>query len=294
MRVRASLALFAAAFLSGEASAQYLERANASGAAGETDSLWLTPPGYFVNPYYNDVSGGTDKLLTASMKVGRLWQWTESSYELILRWRFLTPAYQHAFAESRDDDPPGTYADWAEFSHTYAQILPLASHSLKVQGTVGFNHVGNKGAKKVHYWIHEQTKNQVQDLEYTGQPEGRFLNVGALAAFVIETKPFASASWQFAPGIGVDSSRFMTEAFGNLAAVAAVRPHVWELAAELKAIVQERSGVYDSIRPFRYEASFGTLFRDRYKPTIKYVSAYLNGDRIGQTYFDFLNVQIPL
>ncbi len=276
------------------ASAQYLERANASGAIGETNSLGLTPEGYFVNPYYNDVSGGTDKLLTASAKLGRLWLWSGSSFELILRWRFLTPAFQHAFAEGRDEDPPGNYADWMELSHTYARVLAFGERKVKVQGTLGLNHVGNKGAKKVHYWIHEQTRNQVEDLKYTDQPEGKFVNVGMQAAYVVDTHPFASAAWQFAPGIGVDASKFMTEAYANLATVAAVRPHVWELGVEVRAVIQQMSDVYDSIRPFRYEASFATLFRDRYKPTIKYVSAYLNGDPIGQTYFDFLNVQIPL
>jgi hypothetical protein len=272
---------------------RYMERANAQGVAGETNSLQLSPPGIFINPYYNDVSGGTDKLLTASAKVGALWQWSDSSYELIYRWRFLTPAFEHAFAHARNAHPTGRYADWMEVSNAYARTVGVLGQRMKLQATLGLNHVGNKGAKQVHYWIHKETHNQVEDLKYTDQPEGKFLNEGVLAAWLAPTVRLGRVEVEAAPGLGMDQSKFLTEAYVTLPAVGAVRRGVWEVAAELRVVRQLQSEVYEGIRPYRYEAAVGTLFFQRYKPTIKFVSTYLRGDPIGQTYFDFLNVQIP-
>ena len=51
-----------------------------------------------------------------------------------------------------------------------------------------------------------------------------------------------------------------SEAERIAATVAAVRPHVWELATEVRVVRQQMSDVYDSIRPFR-SVYLAALFR---------------------------------
>lgn len=271
-----------------------LERANGPGAIGEAGSQYVTPPGVFFHPLYNDVSGGTDKLLSESAQLGRLWQYSDSSYELRLRWRFLTPVYKRAFGHQKVERVIGRYADWMELSHSYARTLHGLGLPLKVQGSLGGNHVGNKGAKQVHTWVHQVTGNETVYLQYTNQPTGYFLNAGAMVALLPSAFAIGKLRCDWAPAAGFDHSRFMQESYVALNLVSVIRQGAWEMGAEARLVRQHASEVYDGIQPGRYELAFSTLLFHWNKPTIKYVSAYLKGDRIGQTYFDFLNVQIPL
>ncbi len=66
-------------------------------------------------------------------------------------------------------------------------------------------------------------------------------------------------------------------------------PRWWENALEFRIIRQLNSEVYQEFRPWRYEAAIGFRLLRVITPVVKYVSPYLTGDDVGQTYFDLLH-----
>ena len=265
------------------------------GAIGEAGNLYLIPEGAYFHPFYNDINGGTDKLLTASLKAGVLQSvWSPSlSLEVIAFWRLLTPSVKAAFLEPDLPKPVGRYADWMELKLGVSQTFDMGDFSIKHQPTLGFNHVGNKGGRKVHRWVHQVTHNTLQYLEYTDQPEGAFLAYGyEVAAFEnLVTSGHMRLDHQLA--LEANQSRAMTEGGVRYNLIGVLRKPWWEMGLELRMLHQTKSEFYDDIRPYRFEAAIGTLLYRYFTPTVKYVSPYLNGDSIGQTYFDALHFNYP-
>lgn len=271
-----------------------LYRASTQGAIGETSNLYLIPNGYYLDIGTNDVTGGTDKLLTASLKTGVVREYSDSSFEVTAFWRLLTPTFKAKFKTPDLERPVGRYADWAAVKTSYAKIKDVGAHKLKAQISLGINHVGNKGGKRLHRWIHELTKNRIDQLEYTNQPVGMFADGGVMLAFLTNEKSYEGVIVQHQAAVVSEHGRFMVESGVSGATTVVVRPSWWEMAFEAKIVAQHHSDVYgDDIRPYRYELSAGTRLFHYFKPTVKYVSPYLKNDPIGQNYFDFVNFIVP-
>lgn len=267
------------------------ERAQVYGVAGEASSLYLVPEGIFLHPQYNDVTGDTDKLLTASFKLGILDRVGSTiSYESILFWRLITPVFNASTKSEELEQPIGVYADWMEYKTAIAHSTYIGNWLLKPQISLGFNHIGNKGGKKLHRWIHRVTNNPSTGLEYSGQPRGYFGSGGVIVALAKTLGHWAQQSVSGQVLIGGESSKMLQETFINVTSIWTIRKNWWETAFDLRIVKQEASLVYEGLKPYRYEASAAAAFYRNYTPTIKYISSYLTGDNIGQTYFDFIHI----
>ena len=112
-----------------QATHQRFLRASGQGAIGESSNLFLIPEGAYIHPIYNDVTGNTDKLLTASLKFGILRTWDWLSIETVGYWRLLTPSFRPEFNVPDLKKPVGRYADWTElktsFATTYVSMVCL-------------------------------------------------------------------------------------------------------------------------------------------------------------------------
>lgn len=272
--------------------------ANSYGAIGETNSLYLNKKKHlFLHPYYNDAHGGTDKLLTGSIRAGYIFDLESSSLDLIFSWKILTPA-SRAFIDKEDNENPlGRYADWMEVRSSWAYVFTQTQYGTsKIQFSLSGNHVGSKGAKQVHRWVHKVTGNNIYDnTTYIDQPEGFFFNRGLYLAWMFKPLPLEQlGAWQQQVGLGLESGRFITESFISWNHLWNIRQSWWTIATELRLVRQFSSDVYVKIKKTRYELSLASMLYDYYRPSIKYVSPYLRGDSFGQVYFDFINVQVPL
>lgn len=255
------------------------------GAFGEASNLYLIPEGAYVHPLYNDFNGNTDKLLTTSLKAGLL----REHFEIVYFWRLFTPSVKPAFLRPALAKPVGRYADWMEVEGAYAHRDTLLGVPVKHQVMLGLNHIGDKGGKKVHRWVHKATRNSLENLEYTNQPAGAFATAGYEIAF-------EDPIYQDLPGRLDQQVALVTQA-GQSTNEAGIRHNLllvvrkpwWEVGTELKIVRQYGGKLFESMRPYRLEASAGTLLYGWFTPTVKYVSPYLFGDDIGQTYFDFLH-----
>jgi hypothetical protein len=272
-----------------QATHQRFLRASGQGAIGESSNLFLIPEGAYIHPIYNDVTGNTDKLLTASLKFGILRTWDRLSIETVGYWRLLTPSFKPEFNVPDLKKPVGRYADWTELKTSIATTSVVASLPVRAQVSVGYNDIGNKGGKEVHIAIHRITRNSIENLEYINQPEGRFLS---LAGELGLSHPFYSTGWGIARGlfsISAEKSKIMDEVGLRWNAVHVITPEYWEYGVELRAVRQLASEAYEHLRPIRYEGGAGVRVMKYFSPTLKYVSSYLYGDDVGQTYFDVLH-----
>jgi hypothetical protein len=271
-------------------SLEAFEKASIFGAIGEANHLYLIPNGIYFHPQYNDVTGDTDKLLTSSIKLGVLDGLSDGwSYESCYYWRFLTPAFSSSTKRGYLEKPIGLYADWMELKTAVAKSIYAGSWLFRPQLSFGANHIGNKGAKKVHRWVHEVTKNSVEGLEYTNQPRGYFPSIGANVSLAHEIAKQGEQSASAAILVGVETSKMIKELFVEGTTIWAVRKGWWELAFDVRVIRQVDTDVYTDLKDYRYEGAASTALYGVYTPMIKYVSSYLKGDNVGQTYFDFLH-----
>jgi hypothetical protein len=275
--------------LSSTGLSQNFKRASLHGAIGETSNLYLMPEGIYFHPLYNDVNGGTDKQLTGSIKLGTLLNLYDYSLESTVFWRLLTPSFKSEFNAPHLDRPVGRYADWLEWKSALAKVITIYDHPFKLQLSLGWNHVGDKGGKAVHQWIHKVTHNSIEELEYINQPEGRFWSKGIEIAFLDHIYGLTHFSLDQSIAVGLESGRQMTETYARYNINSIVRKSWWELGLELRFVRQHKSEFYSEIRPYRFEASAGTMLYGFFSPTIKYISPFLKGDDVGQTYFDFLH-----
>ncbi len=272
-----------------QATHQRFLRASGQGAIGESSNLFLIPEGAYIHPIYNDVTGNTDKLLTASLKFGILRTWDWLSIETVGYWRLLTPSFKPEFNVPDLKKPVGRYADWTELKTSFATTSVIASLPIRAQISVGYNDIGNKGGKDVHIAIHRVTRNSIENLEYINQPEGRFFS---LAGEIGLSHPIYSTGWGVARGlcsISAEKSKIMDEVGLRWNVVHVIKPEYWEYGMELRAVRQIASEAYEHLRSIRYEGGAGVRVMKYFSPTLKYVSPYLYGDNVGQTYFDLLH-----
>ena len=262
--------------------------ANGPGAIGETGHLYLIGQGLFIRPFYNDIFGKTDKHLSGSTQVGWMQTWSDSSLEFRGHWRFLTPGFKSEFGDKPLDLPIGRYADWMESQFAYSFMASdLRTMPLKFQFSLGLGHVGDKGAKQIHHKIHEWVGSSLEGLEYINQPDGRYFSRGAEISTFSETRILGYKSGTML-SLGVSYNKFMTDIYSKLNQITEISSSI-SLSYEIKGAFQVASGVYDNSEPFRYEAALGLRW-GFYRPSIKYVSNFLRGDRVGQIYFDPLAV----
>ena len=261
------------------------EHANAHGSmAGEIGSLYLQPSGVSIHPLPNDWLGDTDKLLTAYAKVGLLKTTNDQSYELTTNWRMLTPISKRKFGEPDLQTPIGRFADWGEVKLAYAKTRQLKSGMTKIQLSAGLGHIGNKGGKEIHRGIHIMTNNQVEQLEYDDQPKGITLSHGIQFAF--------ASKYNNQIAVGFHSSKFLNDFYLQLNQI--VDLDFVKFGFETSLVRQSNSQVYERLNEFRREAAFSFAVNEYYHPAIKWISAYLPGDKYGQIYADLINVTIPL
>lgn len=270
--------------------------ADVRGTVGEAGTLHLLHDALYIHPLNNDIAGRTDKHLTHSTKIGVTGHFADGDgYDLRLGWRFITPEYKN-LGDKLQKTPQsiGRYGDWAELQFARAMGFDLGDSLFRVQFTVGLGHLGPKGAKEVQVGLHKKLDNAWSHLVWIEEEQG----------FVGSTN--ISLGWSPARvllGVGVLDSMFAGE-FNNtlvMSEAALVSSHVLtfdeslKFGFEAKIVRQYVSVLYqDRIKPYRFEASFGALLSHWYKPTVNFVSDYIEGDGIPQFYFDFLNVNIPL
>lgn len=266
---------------------QQMKLANGPGAIGETGHLYLVGPGAFVRPFYNDVMGQTDKHLSGATQVAWMSSWTHSSLELRAHWRFITPSFQEEFGGRILAAPVGRYADWMETQASYAHLLNVRQQTIKLQASMGYGHVGNKGAKQIHRSIHKWIGSSLNGLDYTQQPDGYFVNRGIQMSLLGQTKVFNLEGAQLY-SVGQYYNKFMRDIYLKLNHVSKVSEKL-SVGVEGKISWQIDSKVYTSTQNLRQEYAAGLRWA-WYRPSIKYVSPYLRGDTIGQIYLDPLAV----
>lgn len=265
------------------------QSASLQGAIGEASNLHLIPDGIYFHPLYNDVNGGTDKLLTGSAKLGWLQSFEEFSIESVLYWRLLTPAYISQFGAAELPEPVGRFADWNQWKTAISRETPIMGAKLRHQVSIGYSDIGDKGGKEFHQSIHRVTRNSMDHLEYVNQPEGRFFTIGAESGVEAQLCIADVPCFESLVSLQGEQSRMMSELGGQWNLKMIVVPKWWEQALEVRVVKQIQSDVYDQIMPWRYEGAVGVRIFSVFAPTLKYISPYLYGDGVGQTYFDLIH-----
>jgi hypothetical protein len=273
----------------GHSSKVHTRRASTIGAIGEASNMLLIPNGLYFHPVYNDVNGGTDKFLTGSAKLGLNLSWDSIGWESVAYWRLVTPSFRKEFGLPDSEKPVGRFADWQELKTSVSGIISVGGLKIRQQFSAGFNDVGPKGGKEFHHAVHRATKNPTHQLEYTNQPEGTFWSFNEEIGLVFELCPRVMPCFHHIIAAEASQGKFMNEVGFRYNLVQVLEPKWWENAFEIRAIRQLKSQVYTHIRPWRHEAAVGARLLKVITPTVKYVSPYLYGDDIGQTYFDLLH-----
>lgn len=265
------------------------QSASLQGAIGEASNMHLIPEGIYFHPLYNDMNGGTDKLLTGSAKLGWLQSFEGFSIESILYWRLLTPSYKSEFGSAELPHPVGRFADWNEWKTAVAKDSFILGTKLRNQVSVGYSDISDKGGKDFHQSIHRLTRNSMDHLEYFNQPKGRFFTLGFESGIETKLCPTLTPCLDNLVSFQAEQSKMMSESGMQWNTKMVMVPKWWEQALEIRLMRQWSSQVYDEILPWRYEGAVGVRLFSVFAPTLKYVSPYLHGDGIGQTYFDFFH-----
>jgi hypothetical protein len=258
------------------------------GAVGDIGDLYLRDPGVSFSPMGNDFLGETDKLNSGWTAASYMRSFRDSAFSIDTRWRFLTPIFRRAFGESDLDQPIGRFADWLEVSGTYVRQRPASPW--KEQFTLGLSHVGNKGAKKVHHWVHRMSHNPTVQLEYEGQLKG-FSPVAGIeySRQLGEFNLFAAAPIKAHLAFGANYNTVMAETYAKL-------NFIWyahdllRFGAEGILALQHLSHTYEEVLPYRSEGAFSIAYLRYFQAKIKWVSTYIPGDAYGQIYLDPITI----
>ncbi len=271
------------------AETRLFETANLHPAIGDVGTLYLNPPGLYIHPMNNDFAGQTDKLMTGSFKTGLLRQWSSTSLQIETNWRMITPIFYRGFGEEELKIPIGRFADWGEAQAAYAYVLPLHHGKLKLELDLGFGDIGDKGGRELHMAIHRLLDSSLDNLTYTNQPSGKSGSGGYQMGYIAPEYTLGGLTQQNLYTTGAHYNKFMLEAFVQVNHITQFSKNL-RLGLESSIIRQINSDVYwNEILPFRYEAAVG-FYAGFYKPTLKWVSPYLQGDAHGQLYVDIINV----
>ncbi|MFK7826946.1 MAG: hypothetical protein AB8G05_22580 [Oligoflexales bacterium] len=176
---------------------EFERKANTRGIIGEHDPINLINDGFLFSPMTNDFIGQTDKLMTGSYRLSYLKSWSDSSFMLTGYWRSLTPVYKKKFGQSDLKIPFGRFADWAEIQGSYLKKSKsnIPYGSLNYVFTLGLGHIGDKGLKQVHTYIHKATDNSLLNLDYHNQPKGSTISVGSEVQYLLNRPNHFLVPW---------------------------------------------------------------------------------------------------
>lgn len=267
---------------------------NATGAPGESGTLFLLPDSIYVNPLNNDIAGHTDKYLTHSTRIG----WTERSdsegFDVRAGWRFITPSYK--LANHVSVRPPiGKYGDWMEVQVAYGVLLDSIGDLFypRIQLEAGLGHLGPKAAREIQVDLHKSIKNDWEHLTWANQKRGITSDSGLEAGLASHSFSLGGARLDCYGGAGFHMNPIMLESYINFSAITAWSSS-FAIAFEGKAARQYSSLLFERMRTLRTELTTGFLLTRWYKPTLTYVSPISKGDSERQIYFDVINVNWPL
>ena len=266
-----------------------LMMAKAPGALGEPGHDYLFGQGLFMQAFYNDVLGQTDKFLTNGSRVGLIASLGKFSFELTGSWRFVTPAIKdNNFSEYNLENPPGIFADWMSASLAIARPIKLSRYSYFLwQISGGYDHFGDKAARDVQQTVHRVLGIDYKIYDYESQVESEIHSLGAEFGYVRKlTKYFHSkSSLGYSSNLLVNTGYFDQYFLYN-------RFKSFKFSFSYKYLYQFESNAGLLLKPERNEYSLSFLFFDFYKPAVRYVSSYVEGDTTRQIMTDFLSFQL--
>lgn len=195
---------------------------------GDIDPAGYTRGSCGLNPYANDVIGGTDKLNSHSIHVGcgvslrqlstspeagpvttapakesKETHPSDTGFYSGITWRLFTPIWADRHGAKSRQSPIGSYADWIEWqsavAHTWQGFYGQASFS--------FHHIGPKGGAQVQQTTHELLglraapwKNQPQEMLIGGSGESGLVwlaKTPTLSAWLTEAR--SGIGWSHSP-----------------------------------------------------------------------------------------------
>lgn len=265
-------------------------------AIGETGSLYITPPGIFLNPFYDDYFGGTDKLYTWGAKTGLSLQNGNYGEFLSVSERLINPIYQSQRYSPTHIPPIGRYADWLEVVDAFAYTIPLNSGGLKNQFSLGLSNVCNHGGEELQSWFHTLigSQNSLDVYDYKHAVDGNWVSWSAATAYFTPSVEFMGVLFQEQAELQYSRNLFMEEGSLSFNLIGIISPD-YQIALEARYIRQFASYAYDDlILSHRNEMAVGILLFNHYKPTLKYITPYLKGDTYGQLFLDIINFYFPL
>jgi hypothetical protein len=275
-----------------------IESAFTRGSVGDIPNHLISPPGVMIDVMNNDFMGGTDKYMTGQMKFAYSKLYPKgshdyvSSFEFHVSWRALTPADYDKFGGNKLNMQIGRFGDWLDSELAYARTYPLMSDwRIKYQGAIGPGHVGNKGARKLQIAIHKLTNNPTANLTYVNQKTGITFRHGVQVGLI---PPTVLNGFEMLFSSGYNHDEVMRDLYVQFNLIGKITPWMG-FGTELSASRQLSSSMYGSgIDLGRYEASTALILCKYYQPSIKWVSSYLRGDQVPQTYIEFLRFNVPL
>lgn len=262
-----------------------LGTARVHGAIGETGHLFLVPRGVHARPLYNDIFGHTDKHLSGETQLGYVATTPDLSWETTGSWRFLTPCFREDFSKDPLQNPVGRYADWLELQGAWSRVIPWSGYSLRLQGGLGYGDISDKGARSVHRMIHAKVGSTLEGLEYINQPKGAGISKNFELGLIQGWGLIPAWKMETLFNLGYSSNLMVEEIYLNFNGLL-TKGRTWGIAAEANLVQHQSSRAYaGEIEGHRWEAALGFRYKF-WRPSLKFVSPFLKGDRVGQLYFD--------
>jgi len=261
------------------------QRASKHGHIGETGTLHQSPNGYFFHPFYNDFFGGTDKHLTNMFLLGGLWSSNQSSLELTLNWRFITPDTRAQFAADDLNSRDGVFSDWISIDGAWRKDVFIGEGTWFTQLDFGIGKIGNHGAKDLQTSFHKALKNNYQNLYYDAPFNGSTVSAGWQWG-----KRFKADFLEYQWLTGAHQNFFIQEIYTQVTAHLNIG-QASQLAIDGRIIRQTESQVYSKygLRSFRREIAFGLRGDENWSPSLKFVSPFVERDKGWQVYLDLLS-----
>lgn len=270
-------------------------RANNHGTIGNLGNIHLVRPGFFSNLAYNDIAGGTDKHLSQETHMGVLRTYSHSSVQATASWRFITKDGKKMYGLKELQKQPGRFADWISIDFAYKHDLEalIGWHDFLLQIEYGIGHVGDHGAKIIHTNVHRFLDNLYENLYYQNQPEGSKHVFGVEISKVYPLRLF-SIDGAIQSSLGSYNSHIMNELYLRHQWLGIISPDM-EIALENRIVRQLYSRTYkrDGALPWRYEFAVAMYIAPWFKPSLKWISPFLQNDDERQLYLDLLNINIP-
>ncbi len=261
---------------------------NTMGYVGDTNHLFLGANSVYIHPLYNDILGGTDKLLTGAIKLGITQTNNDYSYNFMLSWRLLTPILKNYHSEK--DFKTGVCSDSLEAKFDWSKVYEKGIIPLKFGFGLGINHLGNHGAYFLQEKLHKALSNK--GVTYKDAYIGFFPSLEASISLLKTSLDTSKIFHQFTLGSNLNPG--MLESYLSYNLVSSLFFQDPWLSLEFSLFYQHSSLLLkDQIKSIRYEISLGFLVSKYYKPSIKYISSYLKKDPKRQIFVDLINFQIP-